>query len=59
MTMKDDTRQETPVEAKDRRPTGEGGHRPYQAPRIAKKRTVSRATLFSGSGPDTGGVVTQ
>ena len=30
---------------------------PYQPPRIAKKRPVSRATLFTGSGPDTGGVV--
>jgi hypothetical protein len=30
---------------------------PYQPPRIAKKRAVSRATLFSGSGPDSGGVV--
>jgi len=29
----------------------------YQPPRIAKKRAVSRATLFSGSGPDSGGVV--
>ncbi|MGA8890986.1 MAG: hypothetical protein WB493_05420 [Anaeromyxobacteraceae bacterium] len=29
----------------------------YQPPRIVKKRSVSRATLFSGSGPDGGGVV--
>jgi hypothetical protein len=31
--------------------------RRYAAPRITKKRAVSRATLFTGSGPDTGGVV--
>ncbi len=30
---------------------------PYQPPRIAKKRAVSRATLFTGSGPDGGGVI--
>jgi hypothetical protein len=29
----------------------------YQAPRIVKKRPISRATLFTGTGPDTGGVV--
>jgi hypothetical protein len=29
----------------------------YQPPRIEKKRAVSRATLFSGTGPDSGGVV--
>jgi hypothetical protein len=31
--------------------------RNYQAPRIVKKRAVSRATLFSGCGPDSGGVI--
>ena len=31
--------------------------RSYQPPRIVKKRAVSRATLFTGSGPDSGGVV--
>lgn len=30
--------------------------RTYEAPRIAKKRAVSRATLFTGSGPDSGGL---
>ncbi len=30
---------------------------PYQPPRIEKKRAVSRATLFTGSGPDGGGVI--
>lgn len=29
---------------------------PYQAPRIVKKRPVSKATLFTGTGPDAGGV---
>jgi hypothetical protein len=29
----------------------------YQPPRIVKKRAVSRATLFTGTGPDSGGVV--
>lgn len=28
----------------------------YQAPRIVKKRPVSKATLFTGSGPDAGGI---
>lgn len=31
--------------------------RPYVPPRLVKKRAVSRATLFTGSGPDAGGVV--
>lgn len=31
--------------------------RPYRSPRIVKKRAVSKATLFTGSGPDSGGVV--
>lgn len=30
---------------------------PYCPPRIVKKRAVSRATLFTGSGPDGGGVI--
>lgn len=29
----------------------------YQPPRIVKRRAVSRATLFTGTGPDSGGVV--
>lgn len=29
----------------------------YEAPRIVKKRSVSRATLFTGGGPDSGGMV--
>jgi hypothetical protein len=37
-------------------PSG-AAQRPYQSPRIVKKRAVSRATLFSGGGPDSGGVV--
>jgi hypothetical protein len=47
---------ERTVEAKaperDTRPE----RRTYQPPRIVKKRAVSRATLFSGCGPDSGGV---
>ena len=30
---------------------------PYQPPRIVKKRAVSKATLFTGSGPSSGGVI--
>jgi len=41
-----------PPESREARPP-----RPYQAPRITRKRPVARATLFSGSGPDSGGVV--
>ncbi len=48
---------EQKVEAKaperDERPV----RRSYQPPRIVKKRAVSRATLFTGSGPNTGGVI--
>lgn len=29
----------------------------YEPPRIVKKRSVSRATLFTGGGPDSGGMV--
>lgn len=29
----------------------------YEPPRILKRRAVARATLFSGTGPDAGGVV--
>jgi hypothetical protein len=39
---------------------GEGRSRPrlpYQPPRVVKKRAVSRATLFTGSGPNSGGVI--
>jgi hypothetical protein len=28
----------------------------YAPPRIEKRRAVSRATLFTGSGPDSGGI---
>lgn len=51
------TRQQSPSPADEPAP----GPRPrgYQPPRIVKKRAVSRATLFSGSGPDTGGVISQ
>jgi len=28
----------------------------YEPPRVVKKRSVSRATLFTGGGPDAGGV---
>jgi hypothetical protein len=56
--MDDDMKKtEQEVEAKalerDERPQ----LRSYQPPRIAKKRAVSRATLFTGCGPDTGGGV--
>ena len=43
------------------RPEEQGGcarvKPPYSPPRIAKRRAVSRATLFTGSGPDAGGLV--
>ncbi len=57
--MKDRTSREAghpdapPGEPSSRRPP-----RPaYHPPRIVKKRPVSRATLFTGSGPDSGGVI--
>ena len=28
----------------------------YEPPRLTKKRSVSRATLFTGTGPDSGGL---
>jgi hypothetical protein len=39
-------------------PKGAKVERPsYQPPRIVKKRAVSRATLFTGGGADSGGVI--
>ncbi len=50
---KTDQTVESKAPDRDERPE----RRNYQPPRIVKKRAVSRATLFTGSGPDTGGVV--
>jgi hypothetical protein len=44
---------EEKLPAREKRPE----RAPYAPPRIVKKRAVSRATLFTGSGPDSGGVV--
>ncbi|MGA8890209.1 MAG: hypothetical protein WB493_01485 [Anaeromyxobacteraceae bacterium] len=55
--MSDDRRERGPAEKPDAREAAETARRPYQAPRIVKRRAVSRATLFSGSGPDSGGVI--
>jgi len=38
-------------------PQARPGRHPYEAPRLEKQRSVSRATLFTGSGPDSGGLV--
>ncbi len=56
--MNEDRSEREPERAPERRDPVEAGRRQYQTPRIVKKRAVSRATLFSGSGPDTGGMVT-
>jgi hypothetical protein len=32
------------------------GRRPYEAPSLAKKRSVARVTLFSGGGVSAGGL---
>jgi hypothetical protein len=45
------------VRVKAGRKDAEGRRPAYQPPRIVKKRAVSRATLFTGGGPDAGGVV--
>jgi hypothetical protein len=43
--------------ATDARPAAPAGVRPpYEPPRIVKKRSVSRATLFSGGGPAASGL---
>jgi len=55
--MNDDTRRIHPDAGRDRRGDRPEGPPPYQPPRIVKKRAVSKATLFTGSGPDTGGVI--
>lgn len=55
--MTDETRRREREAGAERFANGPAGQRTYQPPRIVKKRAVSRATLFSGSGPDTGGVV--
>ena len=49
----------TAREVEGKLPVGEPRPRPaaYKPPRIVKKRAVSKATLFTGSGPDSGGVV--
>lgn len=50
------SREQAVLENADRKDAVDG--RPaYQPPRIVKKRSVSRATLFTGTGPDSGGVV--
>ena len=50
--------QSRPAGQQDPRDGNDGRPRPaYQPPRIVKKRAVSRATLFTGSGPDSGGVI--
>lgn len=51
-------RESPPAGTQDPRDGDDGRPRPaYQPPRIVKKRAVSRATLFTGSGPDSGGVI--
>ncbi len=51
-------RESRPAGQQETRDGDEGRPRPaYQPPRIVKKRAVSRATLFTGSGPDGGGVI--
>lgn len=55
--MRRDPGEKAPVPQASGRGEDEAGRRPYHPPRIVKKRAVSRATLFSGSGPDGGGVV--
>ncbi len=51
------------IEDKKDIPTREGDRkalprpRAYEPPRLQKRRPVSRATLFTGTGPDSGGVV--
>jgi hypothetical protein len=48
-------------DARDGARTGPGAEvgprRRYEAPRLARRRAVSRATLFTGSGPESGGVI--
>jgi hypothetical protein len=39
-----------PARARDERPV-------YEPPRITKKRSVSRATLVTGTGPTQGGLI--
>jgi hypothetical protein len=51
------TEKEAKAETTSARPDERRPRPPYQAPRIVKKRAVSRATLFTGGGPNAGGVV--
>ena len=55
--MNDETRRREREAVAERPAGGSEEHRGYRPPRIVKKRAVSRATLFTGSGPDTGGVI--
>jgi hypothetical protein len=51
-------RESRPAGQREPRDGDDGRPRPvYQPPRIVKKRAVSRATLFTGSGPTSGGVI--
>jgi hypothetical protein len=53
----DMTKKDTKVDAVSAERDERSKRAPYHPPRIAKRRAVSRATLFTGSGPDSGGVV--
>jgi hypothetical protein len=41
---------------KERDDLPEGSRPPYEPPRITKKRSVARATLFTGGGPPSTGI---
>lgn len=49
------TEQEVETKAPERNEDPE--RRTYQPPRIGKRLALSRATLFTGCGPDSGGVI--
>lgn len=50
------SRESRPAGQQDVKEDAGAARAPYQPPRIVKKRAVSRATLFTGTGPDTGGI---
>jgi hypothetical protein len=57
MNAKGNPSKEPALQEKADRKDARDGRPAYQPPRIVKKRAVSRATLFTGTGPDSGGVV--
>jgi hypothetical protein len=59
MTMPEtNPRPEHVAEQQARVPTSDDPRKPYEPPRLLKKRSVARATLFTAMGPMASGLTT-